>query len=79
VLETGFSPESGSVTLQPEDRLPEAEQADMQKRGKASRDDGDALALTFAQTVAPEEMEEERDEEDEFGGHGFNGPGNWMR
>ena len=59
VLETGFSPESGSVTLQPEDRLPEADQADMQKRVEASPDDGDALAPTFAQTVAPEEMEEE--------------------
>ena len=38
----------------------------MYKRGQASPDDGDALAPTFAQTVAPEEMEEERDEEDEF-------------
>src|SRR5580765_693400 len=34
--------------------------ADMQKRGQASPDDGDALALTFAQTVAPPEKEEER-------------------
>jgi hypothetical protein len=38
----------------------------MQKRGQASPDDGDALAPPFAQTVAPQEMEEERDEEDEF-------------
>jgi hypothetical protein len=30
----------------------------MQKRGQASPDDGDALALTFAQTVAPAEVEE---------------------
>jgi hypothetical protein len=37
--------------------------ADMQKRGYASPDDGDALALTFAQPVAPVEVEEE-----EFGG-----------
>jgi phage terminase large subunit len=29
--------------------------ADMQKRGQASPDDGDALALTFAQAVAPAE------------------------
>ena len=36
--------------------------ADMQKRGQASPDDGDALALTFAQTVAPQEKEEELDE-----------------
>jgi hypothetical protein len=41
--------------------------ADMQKRGQASPDDGDALALTFAQPVAPAEVEEE-DEEEGFGG-----------
>jgi hypothetical protein len=29
--------------------------ADMQKRSQASPDDGDALALTFAQAVAPPE------------------------
>jgi len=53
--------------------------ADMQRRGQASPDDGDAPALTFAQAVAPAEKEE-RDEDDEFGGHGgFNGPGAWMR
>ena len=40
--------------------------ADMQKRGQASPDDGDALALTFAQPVAPAEVEEE-DGEEEFG------------
>ena len=54
--------------------------ADMQKRGQASPDDGDALALTFAQAVAPAEKEEERDDDDEFGGYGgINGPGAWMR
>ena len=48
--------------------------------GEASPDDGDALALTFAQAVAPAEKEEERDEDDEFGAHGgINGPGSWMR
>jgi hypothetical protein len=41
--------------------------ADMQKRGQASPDDGDALALTFTQPVAPAEVEEEAEEE-EFGG-----------
>jgi hypothetical protein len=47
----------------------------MQKRGQASPDDGDALALTFAQAVAPAEKEE-RDEDDECGGHGgVKGPG----
>jgi hypothetical protein len=54
--------------------------ADMQKRGQASPDDGDALALTFAQEVAPAEKEKERDEEYEvFGGCGISGPGAWMR
>jgi hypothetical protein len=37
--------------------------ADMQKRGQASPDDGDALASTFAQPVAPAEVEEEDEEE----------------
>jgi hypothetical protein len=37
--------------------------ADMQKRGQASPDDGDALALTFAQPVAPAEVEEVDEEE----------------
>jgi hypothetical protein len=54
--------------------------ADMQKRGQASPDDGDALALTFAQAVAPPEKEEERDEDDEFGRYSsVNEPGSWMR
>jgi hypothetical protein len=53
--------------------------ADMQKRGQASPDDGDALALTFAQPVEPAEVEEEDDEE-EFGGYGGHGSsGGWMR
>ena len=54
--------------------------ADMQKRGQASPDDGDALALTFAQPVAPAEVEE-KDEEDEFGHVGRYGGSNsgWMR
>jgi hypothetical protein len=37
------------------------------------------VALIFAQAVAPTEKEEERDEDDEFGGNRFNGPGAWMR
>jgi hypothetical protein len=53
----------------------------MQKRGQASPDDGHALALTFAQPVAPAEVEEP-DEEEEFGsygGHSSSGGGGWMR
>ena len=53
--------------------------ADMQKRGQASPDDGDALALTFAQEVVPAEVEEPDEEEEEFGGYGINGQGAWMR
>jgi hypothetical protein len=53
--------------------------ADMQNRGQASPDDGDALALTFAQPVEPAEVEEEYDEE-EFGGYGgHSSSGGWMR
>jgi hypothetical protein len=53
--------------------------ADMQKRGQASPDDGDALALTFAQPVAPAEVEE-RDEEEEFGRYsGISSGSGWMR
>ena len=39
----------------------------MQKRGQASPNDGDALALTFAQLLAPAEVEEESGEREEFG------------
>jgi hypothetical protein len=51
----------------------------MQKRGLASPDDGDALALTFAQPVAPPSPEEPDDEE-EFGDGGYSmGSSGWMR
>jgi hypothetical protein len=52
--------------------------ADMQKRGQASPDDGDALALSFAQPVAPAEVEEE-DEEEEFGRFSGSSNSEWMR
>jgi hypothetical protein len=39
----------------------------VQERGQVSPDDGDALALTFAQPVAPAEVEEPDDEGEEFG------------
>jgi hypothetical protein len=44
----------------------------MQKRGLASPDDGDALALTFAQPVAPL-----RKPQQPVSGH-YQGPGGWM-
>ena len=52
--------------------------ADVQKRGQASPDDGDALALTFAQPVAPAEVEEE-DEEEAFGRYTGSSNSGWMR
>ena len=52
--------------------------ADMQKRGQASPDDGDALAPTFAQPVAPAEVEEE-DEEEAFGRYTGSSNSGWMR
>jgi hypothetical protein len=42
-------------------------------------DDGDALALTFAQPVVPAEVEEQDEEEEIIGGYGINGQGAWMR
>jgi hypothetical protein len=52
--------------------------ADMQKRGQASPDDGDALALTFAKPVEPVEVEE-KDEEEECGRYTGNSNSGWMR
>jgi hypothetical protein len=52
--------------------------ADMQKRGQASRDDGDALVLTFAQPVAPAEVEEQ-DEEEAFGRYTGSSSSGWIR
>jgi hypothetical protein len=51
----------------------------MPKRGQASPDDGDALALTFAQPVAPAQVEEEDEEEFGNGYHGGSSSGGWMR
>jgi hypothetical protein len=50
----------------------------VQKRGQASPDDGDELALTFAQPVAPPEVEEE-DEEEVFGRYAGSSNSGWMR
>lgn len=54
--------------------------AEMQKRGLASPDDGDAFCLTFACKVAPAEKED-KDEEEEFAGvfGSRYGQGGWMR
>jgi hypothetical protein len=53
--------------------------AEMQKRGQASPDDGDALCLTFAQPVAPITPEPEPDEEEYLGARSGLGQGGWMR
>jgi hypothetical protein len=52
--------------------------ADALKRGLANPDDGDALVLTFAQPVAPAEVEE-ADEEDEFAVGRYGGGSGLMR
>jgi hypothetical protein len=44
-----------------------------------SPDDGDALCLTFAQPVAPPQLEESPDLELQFGNYGSMGSGGWMR
>ena len=55
-----------------------ASKADMQRRGQASPDDGDALAPTFAQPVEPAEVEEV-DEEEAFSRYTGNSNSGWMR
>jgi hypothetical protein len=55
--------------------------AEMQRRGQASPDDGDAFVLTFAQPVAPPEAVDPDDDEAEFAHlRNFGGrQGQWMR
>ena len=64
------------------DQLQLESKDDMKKRGLDSPDDGDALALTFAQHVAPLSEQDDDEQEDEFGG-GWSGSGptqgGWMR
>jgi hypothetical protein len=75
----GDGPGGPGVSHQPEQPVGARIEGRHAKRGQASPDDGDALALTLAQTVPPLEKEE-HDEDDEFGGNGgINGPGSWMR
>jgi hypothetical protein len=62
-----------------QDRICLESKEEMEKRGLDSPDDGDALALTFAHPVLPQE--EQRDE-DEFANryaYSSRGPGAWMR
>ena len=57
VLETGLTGPGYHINRQ--NKLVLESKADMQKRGEASPDDADALALTFAQPVAPERKDDE--------------------
>ena len=50
----------------------------MQKRGQASPDDGDTLALTFPQSAEPAEVEAQ-DEEGNFGRYTGSSNSGWMR
>jgi hypothetical protein len=61
-----------------QDRICLESKEEMEKRGLDSPDDGDALALTFAQTVLPPE-EEEQPDEDEFSNVFTYNSGGWMR
>ena len=73
---------SPGAHIRPNSKLVIESKDAMQKRGLASPDDGDALALTFAQPLAPLIPEEPPDEEEEFsfaGGRFTSGQGGWMR
>lgn len=58
-----------------QDRVLLESKEDMKKRGLDSPDDGDALALTFAQPVAPLRDAAPAPEQDQFAGYGGTG---WM-
>jgi hypothetical protein len=62
-----------------QDRICLESKEEMEKRGLDSPDDGDALALTFAQTVLPPEEEEQADDDDEFPNVTTYSSGGWMR
>jgi hypothetical protein len=79
------SPDTGEGSRCGRFRVPLATQcvvleskAAMQERGQASPDDGDALSLTFAQPVAPGEVEEP-DEEEDLGRYSGSSNSGWMR
>jgi hypothetical protein len=73
---------SPGAYIRPNGQLVIESKESMQKRGLASPDDGDALALTFAQPVAPLTPELKDPDEEEFAVSWFTfspGQGGWMR
>jgi hypothetical protein len=66
-----------AVKMDRQDRICLESKEEMEKRGHDSPDDGDALALTFAQPVLP--PEEEQLDEDEFPNVTTYNSGGWMR
>lgn len=69
MLEVGLSGPGYHINKQ--NKLVLESKADMQKRGEASPDDADALALTFAQKVNPPKAKEQEKRDWDFGGEGW--------
>ncbi len=72
---------SPGAHIKPNNQLVIESKANMQKRGLASPDDGDAFVLTFAQPVAPLVLEPPKDEDEEtyMSNRFTTGTGGWMR
>ena len=66
-----------AVKMDRQDRICLESKEEMEKRGLDSPDHGDALALTFAQSVQP--ISEQVDEEEEFYSSSSYGSSGWMR
>jgi hypothetical protein len=66
-----------AVKMDKQDRIYLESKEEMEKRGLDSPDDGDALALTFAQTILP--IEEPPDDDDDIEGDWSYNSRSWMR
>ena len=67
------------MKMDKQDRICLESKEEMEKRGLDSPDDGDALALTFAQTVLPIEEPPDDDDDDYEGVYSYNSTRSWMR